>query len=401
MSTPGKCQGLTKENLPCQREVKDAEYCWQHQDCNLDPDSEMLMYSYLPLDQVVQDFKDNPILMQKLVLQYFRNDESLRFLIQNDYLDLAAKLNVPPSRDTINTAIVKGLTLDNPDYLKILGPTAIVPGRFSQFVLVDQKQNFDLRDNMDDYNHTYGNQISSYPGMGRSYNNFRDPDNINRQIDALSHIIKYPNKYTYQEFNDPYILIYYCIYVNTPNVLKYIFSLGYNQVDLHMLRDVYFMGRFDTFKFLFVNGIPINYQKTPDGKFEGDSYTLEDIYYYIGDGKHQTETLIEDKLMTGTIAAWLKSINFFIENANFEISNRILVMYDDVELLIVYSNEGSESSDKRHIPVVEYQSDYLFWSIYYNSKKILDLLFSHKLTNYTKEDLEEFINDRLNRLSRY
>jgi ankyrin repeat protein len=159
-----KCQAFIKNKSPklCSRNAESrSNYCWQHADkeniieeqklnYNLVPDTELLMYSYLPLEEILTIFKDDLIMRNKILKIYpyelpsievatLNGDlETLKYLVslgiklkpvlmemasQNGHLEIVkylVSIDVKPTSDAINYASANG-HLEIIKYLVSLG----------------------------------------------------------------------------------------------------------------------------------------------------------------------------------------------------------------------------------------------------------------------------------------
>ena len=84
MSQVSKCQGINKDGTPCKRNADlGSNFCWQHKNqeiksknelnYNLDKETELLMYSYLPLEEVLTIFKNDIETRDKIIKRYFKD----------------------------------------------------------------------------------------------------------------------------------------------------------------------------------------------------------------------------------------------------------------------------------------------------------------------------------------
>ena len=85
-----ECQGKTKGDVKCSRKVISSNYCWQHQteekiNYNLDEETEMLVYSYLPLEEVLTIYK-NGTKRNKIITRYFKKLPTIIEAMKNNQL---------------------------------------------------------------------------------------------------------------------------------------------------------------------------------------------------------------------------------------------------------------------------------------------------------------------------
>src|SRR5665647_3178408 len=79
-----QCQNITKIGIKCKRSITTGTHCWQHGgeesesedeielENKLDLDTELLMYSYLPLEEILTIFEDDITTRNQIIQRYFK-----------------------------------------------------------------------------------------------------------------------------------------------------------------------------------------------------------------------------------------------------------------------------------------------------------------------------------------
>ena len=123
-----QCQGVTKKNTQCKNKVIDGNYCWLHLDqeqkmdsnkqkinYNLDQETEFLMYSYLPLEEVLTIFRNDIIKRDEIIKRYFKKLPHLNMASKNGELETVKYLvnlgEIPEKYDLDMASFSKNLEL--------------------------------------------------------------------------------------------------------------------------------------------------------------------------------------------------------------------------------------------------------------------------------------------------